>query len=140
MAGTPKFNRDHVLRVSAQVFADRGYEGASISHLVSATGLLRGSLYGAFGSKAELFRHAYLHAAGHTPHHGDLILDLTVGALRERTAYDPTVAACTRTVLASLHQHTGSAGDAIFSRLLRRAGLTPDPSPQHPDPQGGNIG
>ncbi|GAA1745322.1 helix-turn-helix domain-containing protein [Luedemannella helvata] len=140
MAGTPRFDRDHVLRVSAQAFADRGYEGASISHLVSATGLLRGSLYGAFGSKAELFRYAYLHATGHTPHDDDLVLDLTVVALRERAAHDPTVAARTREVLTSLHQRTGSASDVIFSRLLRRAGVAPDPSPRRPDPQGGNIG
>ena len=37
------------------VFRRRGYDGASIQELVEATGVGRGSLYGAFGSKEGLY-------------------------------------------------------------------------------------
>lgn len=37
------------------LFAAQGYNGTSIDELVKATGLLRGSLYKAFGSKRNLF-------------------------------------------------------------------------------------
>lgn len=63
MVGKPSSDSAEVLAREARVVAGRGYEGASVTNLVEATGRLRGSLYGAFGSKAEPFRHAYAEAA-----------------------------------------------------------------------------
>jgi TetR/AcrR family transcriptional repressor of nem operon len=40
------------------VFWSRGYARASIEELSAASGLLRGSLYGAYGSKEDMFRAA----------------------------------------------------------------------------------
>lgn len=40
---------------AAAVFRRRGYASTSIDHLVEATGVHRGSLYGVFGSKHGLF-------------------------------------------------------------------------------------
>lgn len=37
------------------VFTSHGYEGASVSELVTVSGLLRGSLYAAYGSKLGIF-------------------------------------------------------------------------------------
>ncbi|WP_353485842.1 TetR/AcrR family transcriptional regulator [Apilactobacillus xinyiensis] len=37
------------------VFLSNGYEATSLDDLVNATGLLRGSLYAAFGSKRSMF-------------------------------------------------------------------------------------
>lgn len=55
MAGQKQFDINTVLDDSANVFWLRGYEGTSIQHLVDATGVNRGSLYGTFGSKKALF-------------------------------------------------------------------------------------
>ena len=40
---------------AARLFVERGYEATSIDDLVAATGLHRGSLYKAFGSKRGIF-------------------------------------------------------------------------------------
>jgi len=49
------YDEGEVLDRSAWAFLRAGYEGTSIEELVGATGLHRGSLYQAFGSKRGLF-------------------------------------------------------------------------------------
>jgi TetR/AcrR family transcriptional repressor of nem operon len=49
-----KFDEDAVLIAAARVFWEKGYHAASIDDLCEATGVLRGSLYGAFGDKRGL--------------------------------------------------------------------------------------
>jgi TetR/AcrR family transcriptional regulator, transcriptional repressor for nem operon len=49
------FDEAVVLSQARTLFANQGYNGTSIDDLVKATGLLRGSLYKAFGSKRNLF-------------------------------------------------------------------------------------
>jgi TetR/AcrR family transcriptional repressor of nem operon len=49
-----KFNEADVLAAAARVFWEKGYHAASIDDLCAATGVLRGSLYGAFGDKRGL--------------------------------------------------------------------------------------
>lgn len=41
--------------MASAVFAERGYAGTSVDMLVAASGVHRGSLYSAFGSKRGLF-------------------------------------------------------------------------------------
>lgn len=54
--GRPQtFERDQVVRAARGVFWERGFEGASVPDLESATGLSRSSIYNAFGSKRGLF-------------------------------------------------------------------------------------
>jgi TetR/AcrR family transcriptional regulator, transcriptional repressor for nem operon len=55
MAGTKKFNQDEALDRAMAAFWTRGYEATSIDDLVAATGVGRGSLYGTFGDKRQLF-------------------------------------------------------------------------------------
>ncbi len=50
-----EFDDEDVLGRVMQVFWERGYSATSIQDLEEATGLGRGSLYGAFGGKQELF-------------------------------------------------------------------------------------
>ncbi|WP_405864959.1 TetR/AcrR family transcriptional regulator [Streptomyces sp. NBC_00005] len=56
MSGRKQFDVTTALDRSMHVFWQHGYAGASLDALGSATGLGRGSLYGAFGNKDALFR------------------------------------------------------------------------------------
>jgi TetR/AcrR family transcriptional repressor of nem operon len=51
-----KFDDSIVVPAARIVFTERGYSGTSIDELTNRTGMLRGSLYAAFGSKMGLFR------------------------------------------------------------------------------------
>ncbi|MFT7622438.1 MAG: TetR/AcrR family transcriptional repressor of nem operon [Myxococcota bacterium] len=78
-----------------EVFWQQGYQGASVQDLVEATGLQRGSLYGAFGDKRGLFMAALSAYAGGF-----------VEALRSQlTGDDP---------LASLRQFIRDSGDGAL--------------------------
>ncbi|MGW3244131.1 TetR/AcrR family transcriptional regulator [Streptomyces sp. NPDC001070] len=57
MARPRSFDERQVLRAAREVFWDRGYAATSLEDLTSATGLGKGSLYGAFGDKRRLFLH-----------------------------------------------------------------------------------
>lgn len=55
MARPREFDYEYVLDKAVETFWHKGYEATSVQDLVDATGLHRGSLYAAFGSKQELF-------------------------------------------------------------------------------------
>ena len=55
MARPQEYDTDTVLDNATEVFWKKGFDDASIQDLVDATGLNRGSLYNAFGDKAQLF-------------------------------------------------------------------------------------
>lgn len=56
MSGRKQFDVTATLDRAMHVFWQRGYADASLEALTSATGLGRGSFYGAFGGKDALFR------------------------------------------------------------------------------------
>jgi AcrR family transcriptional regulator len=55
MARPRSFDEEEVLRAARDQFWTLGYAATSLDDLIAATGLGKGSLYGAFGSKRELF-------------------------------------------------------------------------------------
>jgi TetR/AcrR family transcriptional repressor of nem operon len=56
MVGRPRqFDVDEALDAAMEAFWAKGYEATSLTDLVSATGLHKGSLYKAFGDKHSLF-------------------------------------------------------------------------------------
>lgn len=56
LAGRPReFNEDNVLKKIMELFWKRGYEGTSLSHIIAATGLKKGSLYATFGDKHAMY-------------------------------------------------------------------------------------
>jgi len=55
-SGRPReFDEEKVLAAAANAFWLQGYHATSIDDLCAATGLLRGSLYGAYGDKRGIF-------------------------------------------------------------------------------------
>ena len=55
MARPREFDENEVLRVSREQFWSTGYAGTTMDAIAAATGLGKGSLYGAFGSKHQLY-------------------------------------------------------------------------------------
>jgi len=55
MARPREFIKSHVIASAMEVFWAKGYQATSVADLVEATGLQRGSLYGAFGDKHALY-------------------------------------------------------------------------------------
>src|SRR5512139_2637307 len=47
-------SRDHILESAAEVFSQKGYNGASMSDIAEAVGLQKATLYHHFGSKQEI--------------------------------------------------------------------------------------
>lgn len=54
----PAFDHEEALDKAMHLFWKHGYEGTSVAVLTEALGINKPSLYGAFGSKEELFRKA----------------------------------------------------------------------------------
>ncbi|MES4892522.1 TetR/AcrR family transcriptional regulator [Streptomyces sp. NPDC096012] len=59
MARPRKFNEQDVMAAVRLKFNETGYHGTSVDDLSRATGLSKGSLYGAFGDKEALFRRVF---------------------------------------------------------------------------------
>jgi TetR/AcrR family transcriptional repressor of nem operon len=55
MAGIKQFNEDEAMERAMHVFWHRGYAATSMQDLAQATGVLRGSLYNAYGDKQAIF-------------------------------------------------------------------------------------
>jgi TetR/AcrR family transcriptional repressor of nem operon len=58
MARPRKFTEEDVVTAARDQFWSAGYAGTSLEDLTEATGLGRGSLYGAFGDKHALYLRA----------------------------------------------------------------------------------
>jgi AcrR family transcriptional regulator len=61
MARPREFDETKVIENLMNVFWDKGYEATTMQDLVKASGLLKGSLYGAFGDKQALYLTALKH-------------------------------------------------------------------------------
>ncbi|MGK5550071.1 TetR/AcrR family transcriptional regulator [Actinomadura kijaniata] len=95
MARTREFDTDAAVEAAMQVFWSRGYEATSIQDLVEATGVGRGSLYAAFGSKDGLYEAALARYA-----------ERSVGGAAERLDRDGPVRAVLRDLLVGMVEET----------------------------------
>jgi AcrR family transcriptional regulator len=65
MARPRSFDEDEVLRIARDQFWSTGYAATKVDDIAAATGLGKGSLYGAFGDKHKLFLRTFDdHCAG----------------------------------------------------------------------------
>jgi AcrR family transcriptional regulator len=46
--------RDRLVAAAAEVFAEKGYDGAGVAEIAKRAGLTTGAIYGRFTGKAEL--------------------------------------------------------------------------------------
>lgn len=115
MARPRNFDEDVVVTQAADVFGRLGYNAASIDDLVAATGLQRGSLYKAFGSKQNLFQRALAGALTVGWSERPASIDLLIIALKELAPADVAVTALCRAAVLESGQDTGSI---LGARLL----------------------
>lgn len=64
MARPREFDEQQVIESLMKVFWSKGYEATTMQDLVKASGLLKGSLYGAFGDKQALYLASLKHYNG----------------------------------------------------------------------------
>lgn len=117
------FNDDEILARAGEVFLEHGYEGTSIDALVKATGLLRGSLYGAFGSKRGMFV-AALRDATDSESRDSGVLDLVLVALMELSDHDLEVRGLVRDYLVKLSRSRSRHADAASVDVAKLLGET----------------
>jgi AcrR family transcriptional regulator len=53
-AGEPDLIREKLIAAAAEVFAEKGYEGAGVAEIARRAGYTTGAIYGRFSGKAEL--------------------------------------------------------------------------------------
>lgn len=95
--GRPRsFDVDEAVDAAAEVFWKHGYDGASLADLTAAMGINRPSLYGAFGSKEELFHRVVARYAEHDMAYARLALDQPTGYEVARALLLDNVDAVTR--------------------------------------------
>lgn len=131
MARLREFDTEAAVQAAMVAFRRHGYDGTSIQDLVEATGVGRGSLYAAFGSKdglylaavdryreqyatplidvlrggapaRELIREVLVSVVDEIVRDGDRLACLIVTAAMERVAYDPETAEHVRTTTEAL--------------------------------------
>jgi TetR/AcrR family transcriptional regulator, transcriptional repressor for nem operon len=110
------FDEADVVQRATTAFLVAGYEGTSVGELVSATGLHRGSLYQAFGSKRGLFL-TCLRGAVKTRPTDEVTTDLVLVSLLELAPRDHEV----RHLLDDHLNRHGTTPHDLGARLLARA-------------------
>lgn len=119
MARPRQFLEEEVVEQAAQHFAKFGYNATSIDDLVSLTGLQRGSLYKAFGSKLNLFTLCFeRYALEENWTSSDFGLDLMIVALREVVDQDRVLERKAKQALAKVSKT--KAASLMGSRLVQK--------------------
>jgi TetR/AcrR family transcriptional repressor of nem operon len=119
MARPRQFLEEEVVETAAQLFASVGYNATSIDDLVAVTGLRRGSLYKAFGSKLNLFTLCFdNYAVEENWASSELGLDLMIVALREVVDQDRVVKRKARKAISKISK--SNAATLMGLRLVQK--------------------
>ena len=117
MARPRQFLEEEVVELAAHHFATVGYNATSVDDLVAVTGLQRGSLYKAFGSKLNLFTLCFdKYAVEENWSNSELGLDLMIVALREVVDQDRVIEKKCKRALAGLPK--SKAASLMGARLV----------------------
>ena len=119
MARPRQFLEEDVVEIAAQHFAKAGYNATSVDDLVAVTGLQRGSLYKAFGSKLNLFTLCFeKYAVEENWNNSEMGLDLMIVALREVVDQDKVIQREAKKALANISK--SKAATLMGSRLVQK--------------------
>jgi TetR/AcrR family transcriptional regulator, transcriptional repressor for nem operon len=101
MARPRGFDELEVMENLMKVFWDKGYEATTMQDLVKASGLLKGSLYGAFGDKQTIYLAALKHY-NRTRMHAQIEILNGEGSVRRKISrlFDNVIEATKRDVFA----------------------------------------
>jgi TetR/AcrR family transcriptional repressor of nem operon len=101
MARPRGFDELEVMENLMKVFWDKGYEATTMQDLVKASGLLKGSLYGAFGDKQTIYLTALKHY-NRTRMHAQIEILNGEGSVRRKISrlFDNVIEATKRDVFA----------------------------------------
>jgi AcrR family transcriptional regulator len=114
------FDENEVLLRSKELFAAQGYNGTSIDDLVKATGLLRGSLYKAFGSKRNLFEKLFSQLVEKFDPTSEN-LDLLTVALKDLAPTDSQIRAhCRQIVDSNASNFAALLGQNLLSKMMEK--------------------
>lgn len=91
MARPKTFSNSDVIARATEVFADLGFNGASVDDLLNATSIQRGSLYKAFGSKRGLFISCLKSTLEQDLSFSEATLDLMIVAMKDLASKDAEV-------------------------------------------------
>jgi TetR/AcrR family transcriptional regulator, transcriptional repressor for nem operon len=117
MARPRQFDEALVLSQARALFAAQGYNGTSIDDLVRATGVLRGSLYKAFGSKRNLFELLLVDIADEFQPSTEN-LDLLTVALKDLAAGDRQIRKHCRSIIGSKNKEfVKLLGDNLLAKI-----------------------
>jgi TetR/AcrR family transcriptional repressor of nem operon len=132
MAGIRQFDEDVALDRAMDVFWQRGYGATSMQDLAAATGILRGSLYHAYGDKQAIFllvferyKERFLQAVQATLDQPDLrralgdFFRLTIASMNQAGAADPAQPGGPRGCLTTKTATDETAGDELIRSALR---------------------
>ncbi|WGF88890.1 TetR/AcrR family transcriptional regulator [Marinivivus vitaminiproducens] len=111
MARPSSFDRDAALHTAMTLFKRHGYDGVAISDLTAAIGIAAPSLYGAFGTKAELYRKALRH-------YRDLPASRAADVFDEEGTAREAVARTLRAAVAAVTEGASSCGCMVSTGLL----------------------
>jgi AcrR family transcriptional regulator len=119
MARPRQFLEEDVVEIAAQHFAKAGYNATSVDELVAVTGLQRGSLYKAFGSKLNLFTLCFeKYDVEENWNNSAIGLDLMIVALREVVDQDKVIQRKAKLALANISK--SKAATLMGSRLVQK--------------------
>lgn len=120
MARPRAFDESEVLLRSKELFAAQGYNGTSIDDLVKATGLLRGSLYKAFGSKRNLFERLFSQLVGDFNPSAEN-LDLLTVALKDLAPTDKQIREhCRQIVDSNPSDFSALLGKNLLAKMMEK--------------------
>lgn len=122
--GRPRaFDEEHVVGSVARIVVERGYDAVSVDDIVRVSGLGRGSIYAAFGSKAGLIARALAHERHRLSADPAGLAPICSMILASTGAGDPAVAAELSRCLDSIAASDGDRERVLGAALLARRPL-----------------